>query len=238
MDVEATVIKTTSVVGGRLLRWPDVGKKPWKTWTVGAVLLAVAGLAGTANAQDQSPLSARERARLSEGELVVRETEEVRGTLHLIGGTSFQVVDLPAGAVWRAVQDVERFRHMLPQVAESQEVSRNGSTRVVKLRHRMGPANASYHLRMTYQRINDRDRVVIFQLDDSRPSALRAGWGFFRVRPWAQGKTILSFGVMVDVGDNFFTDVAKPKIHEWILKIPLTLKQYVEGRGRERYAGR
>jgi hypothetical protein len=53
----------------------------------------------------RSALTDAERAQLDRGSIVLRRVRERRGPLTLIGGTSFQVVDLPPRAVWRALHD-------------------------------------------------------------------------------------------------------------------------------------
>jgi len=93
--------------------------------------------------------------------------------------------------------------------------------------------DVDYCLRMTYQ---ESDGLVLFQLDDSRPHDIRAGWGYIRIRPWSEGRTLVSFGVLVDVGGGVIAGLVRPTFQEWLLKIPLTMKWYVEGSGRSRYA--
>ncbi len=182
----------------------------------------------------RKPLTSAEKRKLSKGELVVRPTKEKRGPLKLLGGASWQVIDLPAEAVWRAVLDVYRYRHMLPKVSESRVIGGQPSAKLAFIRHHYGPVDVSYRLRLMFQ---ESDRVMMFQLDDRHPHSIRAGWGFMRVRAYGNGKSVLSFGVMVDVGPGVLGNVVGARIHEWILKIPRTMKKYVEGRGRTRYAG-
>lgn len=201
------------------------------------VLLALA--APTANpvvrAQVDSALSATDRARLARGETVARPVEERRGPFRLMGGTSFQVIDLPPEAVWQALNDhPSRLRHMLPQVRRARQVESQGAVRVLRFEHHVGVVEASYALRFEYY---PSQKTLLFRLDDARDNDLRAAWGYLRLRPWGDGtQTLVSFGAMVDIGDGLITGVVRPTVHEWVLKIPLTLKWYVEGRGRQRYA--
>lgn len=198
------------------------------------VLTALSGLSPVSgSAQLGSPLTAAERARLDEGEYVARPTTERRQGLQLTGGTSFQVLDLPPDAAWRAIQDVGQYTHMVPKVSESTLVESSANTKYVYIRHSFGPVDASYTIRMDFQASN---HVAIFRLDESRPHDIRAGWGFFRVRPWSGGRSLLSFGIYVDPGPGLLRGVLSSTFHEWVLKVPYTFRRFVEGRGHERYA--
>jgi len=123
---------------------------------------------------------------------------------------------------------------MLPQVAETRIVGGPRSARTVLVRHRYGPIEARYHLRMIY---NEAGRAISFELDRSRDNDIDAGWGYLRIRAWGQDRTLISFGVLVDA-DGVVASVVQSQVREWILRIPSTIKGYVEGRGRERYASR
>lgn len=182
----------------------------------------------------RTPLSEAERGRLDRGSIILRRVQERRGPLTLIGGTSFQVVDLPPSAVWRALHDdADHLRHMLPQVHDARLLRAEENIRVIHFEHRVGVVRASYAMRFQY---DDSQKAVLFQLDESRPHSIRAGWGFLRVRRWGENQTLVSYGAMVDVGEGLLSGLVRPTLHEWILKIPWTLKQYVEGAGRSRYA--
>jgi hypothetical protein len=56
------------------------------------------------------------------------------------------------------------------------------------------------------------------------------------VRPFQNGRAILTFGILADVGTGLLAGVARPQIHEWMLRVPEIIKGYVEGSGRSRYA--
>jgi len=197
------------------------------------IALGLFGASAPASAQLSAPLTASERARLEAGETVSRPQHQRRGDMQLIGGASFQVIDLPRDAIWRALSDPRAYRHMLPQVQSSEQVAQVATTRTIRLHHHRGVIDVNYCLQMTFQ---ERDGLVLFQLDDSRPHDIRAGWGYIRVHPWSEGRTLVSFGVLVDVGEGLLAGLVRPTFQEWLLKIPLTMKWYVEGSGRSRYA--
>ena len=102
-----------------------------------ALAVALAYMApSAANAQGQMrrPLNRAEQARLNQGRVVVREATERRGPLRLFGGTSYIVVDMPVADAWRIINDDSRqYRHMLPQVHSTREVSRNGNLSLIHI---------------------------------------------------------------------------------------------------------
>lgn len=194
-----------------------------------AFLLGVAALIGAdvVHAQDLSrPLSAQERTQLGAGELVARETVERRGRLQLIGGTSYQVIDRPVEEVWQTLTGPSAdYRHMLPQVRRARELQRNGNERLIQFTHRVGPVRIGYALRFDFQ---PERKVIVFRLDEDQPHDIRAAWGFVRVRRWGQNKTLISFGAMVDIGTGVLSSAVLPTVHEWVLKIPWTIRRHVE----------
>jgi hypothetical protein len=194
--------------------------------------LALLGWTAVAHAQLDDELTHGDRDRLTRGELIVRQTAERRGPLLLIGGTSFQVVDVAPELAWRALHDAGRFGEMLPGASESRQTFHRGNDRGVFVRHGRGAITAAYRLRLNYI---EPSRVVMFQVDDSAPGALRAGWGFLRVQRFGSNQTLLSFGVLADVGDGMLAGALRPRVHDWMLRVPQTMKRFLEGDGQELY---
>ncbi|KPK51231.1 MAG: hypothetical protein AMJ63_13015, partial [Myxococcales bacterium SG8_38_1] len=57
---------------------------------------------------------------------------------------------------------------------------------------------------------------------------IRAGWGFIRVRPYKNDRTLVSFGALVDIGDGVFVSIVRPAVRKDLLRIPHFLKQHLE----------
>lgn len=187
------------------------------------------GVATAVAAPKPAPLTAAERVRLSAGELVVRSKIERRGSLRLVGGTSWQVIDAPPSVVWQAVLDTPHYHRMLPRVERAKVVAKGARQRTVFLEHAAGPISASYFLKVrTYPERWD----VTFVLDDTRPHSVRAAWGFYSIRAYGDGKTLLAYGAMVDVGDGVLAALARNKVQQWTLRVPALIKRFVENSGR------
>ena len=56
------------------------------------------------------------------------------------------------------------------------------------------------------------------------------------MRPYADGKkTLLAYGVMADLDVGGIGAFLRDHMHEWLLKVPWTVKRFVEGSGRYIY---
>jgi hypothetical protein len=204
-----------------------------------ALALALAALSTIAPApvvaqQDRAPrgFTAAEKARLGRGELVRRMVSKRRGSLTLVGGSAWQVIDAPPDAVFRALSDVPRYPRMLPRVSRARVVSSRGNQKVLMIQHDYGVADPRYYLRT---RFYPERRDITFTLDDSRQNSLRAAWGFFTVRPYGRNRTLLAYGCMADVGDGVVSGFLRSTVHDWMMRVPNTIMRFVEGSGRRRY---
>jgi ribosome-associated toxin RatA of RatAB toxin-antitoxin module len=170
---------------------------------------------------------------LASGGLVSRPQAERRGTLDLIGGTSYQVIDAPLRVVWSALLDTQYYPRMMPQVAEARLVEEADDHRTVFIRQGAGLLERAYYLTV---RVSEGQRDISFRVDERRPHDLRAAWGFYQLRPYAEGnKTLLSYGVMADLNVGVLGSWFRDDVQEWLLKVPWTVKRFVEGSGRHIY---
>lgn len=220
-----------SLASARLHR--DRGLAVGRVRQVFSAVLAVALLGSAASAGTGRDLSTQERASLDAGALVSRPQAERRGSLDLIGGTSYQVIDAPVRVVWRALLDTQYYPRMMPQVLEARVVAAEAAERTVFMRQGAGPLERAYYLSV---RMNEAQGDITFRVDDRRPHDLRAAWGFYNVRPYADGtKTLLAYGVMADFNVGVLGSWFRDDVHEWMLKVPWTVKRFVEGSGRHIY---
>jgi ribosome-associated toxin RatA of RatAB toxin-antitoxin module len=190
---------------------------------------AAAGIGGSAFSDD-------EWRKLEAGELVARKQSTKRNGLELMGGSSWQVIDAPPDIVFSALLDTHRYPKMMPQVLEAKLVATRESERTVFVRQgQKGVAEKRYYLRVN---VDEQKRDITFAVDDKRPHDLRAAWGFYTVRPFKGGKTLLAYGIMADLGGGLLSNVFGDEIHEWMLKTPWMVKRFVESGGANLYAAR
>lgn len=192
-------------------------------------------LAGTPSLAESEAggLTAEDKQLLASGQLVMKPKNEQRGSLKLFGGQSWQVVDVPVETAWRAMEDLPSYKRIIPLATESNVKGQNGDEIDLAIRQQWGPVDISYVLQTT---LDPEKRVMMFRLDHSQGHEIRAGWGFLRARPWKGGKTLVSFGAMVDIGDGVLVSIIRPAVRKDLLRIPVKFKGYVEGEGRELYA--
>ncbi|MFW6050493.1 MAG: hypothetical protein ACODAU_04925 [Myxococcota bacterium] len=187
---------------------------------------AIAVLApGVVHAGLGDDFKAAERIQLRRGKLVTRPTEEQRGQLRLVGGMSWQVVDEPVHAVQALLGKPSEYEHLLPGVSSLREVKSSGPFRTVRICHARGRVEGCYHANM---RFANEGRNVFFQLDPSQDNDLRAGWGFLRISKYGRSKTLVAWGVMADFGKGILAGLMRPRVREWMLKVPTTIKKHVE----------
>jgi len=202
----------------------------------GWALLALAWLAIPARAVADEPSDAQfsreELARLGRGELVARPLTE-RGAIGvMVGGTSWQVIDASPEVVLQALLDTRHYQRRLPQVSEARLVRDDGDARTVFVKHRGLIVKPSYYIALQV----DRDqRGLKFHVDESKPRSIARASGFYALRPYAGHRTLLVYGVMADLGDGLLTAIVRGSVHEWMLKVPLLVKRFVEGSGRYLY---
>lgn len=182
-------------------------------------------------AQERGAFNDAERRVLQDGRLVAHRRTERRGNLIHFGGTSFQTVDRPIAEVWRAVRNPSIYRNLLPQVESVRVVARGDDQAVVRVEHAYGMISAAYHLRL---RFSERTRDVSFDLDASRPNDVRSARGFLTLSEWPDdpSRTLVSWGILAAVDDGFVGGLVRPQLHAWMLRVPTTMRSYLQGRGR------
>ena len=189
----------------------------------------------SASAGRAREFSAQERQQLQAGELVQRPASQRRGDLELTGGASWQVIDASPEVVWQALLDTQHYPRMMPRVLEARVVGSSGRGRTVFMRQGAeGWVEKRYFLKV---RVDEQRRDITFTIDDQRPHDLRAAWGFYTVRPYGQGQTLLAYGVMADLGGGVLESLVRDSVQEWMLKTPWMIKRFVEGSGRYIYSG-
>jgi ribosome-associated toxin RatA of RatAB toxin-antitoxin module len=185
-----------------------------------------------AQANKTSGFTKEEKNRLMNGQLVVRPTTKRRGSWKLIGGSSWQVIDSPPRVVWKALLDIQYYHRMLPRIIEVHRVVTKPSHLLIHVKQGTKFFHVTYYLNLN---INSDRRDISFNVDENRPHTLRAGWGFYTVRPFGGDKTVLAYGVMADIGDSIFLSLVQDSVHEWMLKVPQMIKKFIEGSGRYIY---
>jgi ribosome-associated toxin RatA of RatAB toxin-antitoxin module len=194
-----------------------------------AALLVVAY--GARAELDSGQLTSEELGRLNAGALVQRPATRMHGGVKLMGGSSWQLINASPDVVWRALLDTQYYHRMMPQVLEAKLIAEQADQRTVFMRQgAAGLIETTYYLNV---KVDAARRGIRFSVDDRRPhDIVEAVWGFYSVRPHADGKTLLAYGVMADIRGGILASVMRSTMHEWMLRTPWMIKRFVEGSGR------
>ena len=177
-------------------------------------------------------LTDEDKKLLVAGELVIKQKNEQRGSFKLIGGQSWQIVNVPIDVAWQALTDLPQYKQFIPLATESDVQHQAGNEADLAMRQQWGPIDVRYVFQTTLE--PDRHSVV-FRVDHSQDHDIRAGWGFMRVRRFKGDRTLVSFGALVDIGDGVFVSIIRPAVRRDLLRIPYHFKRHIEGEGRALY---
>jgi len=192
-------------------------------------LLLAAPLPLCAAEPGSSPaLSRHERNALDAGVLVSRALRFSDSGGRYVGGVSYQVIDVRPELVLAALSDVANWPEALPRTKSARLVAaaeRDGLSRVELVQ---GGALVD----ATYTVVLDKadDETIRFWLDPSRPHDIRDVWGFFRVKPLPGGRSLITVGAALDLGEGLARMLFEDKIAKMLLHAPTKIRQFVEPR--------
>jgi hypothetical protein len=168
-----------------------------------------------------SALSGLEKARLAEGESIVEPATLLRDDHRFVGGVTYRVVDADAARLSQIIRSPERWRELLPRVSDVRlgRIDEHGRGHV-RLTHSFGPFTGSYSVVIAF---TDRGRSARFWIDKTEDNALSDGWGFMRLTPLPGGKTLVTWGVLFDLGDGVTRSLFESKIQRLALEFPRRL---------------
>ncbi|MBI2393159.1 MAG: SRPBCC family protein [Deltaproteobacteria bacterium] len=166
-------------------------------------------------------LSALEKARLAQGESVVEPTTYARHGGRYVGGVAYRIVDADAQHLSSIVRSPKRWRELLPKVTDVELGGIDAQGRGhVRLTHGVGPFSGSYSILIAF---SEKGQHARFWVDRSQENDIADGWGFIRLTPLPLGKTLVTWGVLVDVGDGLFRTLFEGKIQRSALDFPRRL---------------
>jgi hypothetical protein len=192
-----------------------------------AVMLA----ASSAHADGLSP---DETARLFRGEAVSRTQQLDRGSRHYVGGVTYEIVDAAPAELSTLLDDVSSWRRFLPKAREATRVGAVQGDSLVEITHGSSLIQVAYTLQV------HRDAEgVRFWLDRDRAHDIEDAWGYMRATPMPHGRTLLTWGILVDMGPGLLRDLFQDKVQAQALGVPDRVRDVVyERAARGRRAAR
>jgi hypothetical protein len=167
-------------------------------------------------------LSGAERLRLLHGDSVARNQALHIGERKYVGGVSYVILDEAVENVSRLLADVDVWKRLLPQTRSAKRVGNAGQDALVEL------TSGTVFLQATYtMRLRREGEGVKFWLDRSRHHDVEDAWGFLRVEPMADGRSLVTYGVLIDVGSGIARDLFEGPVHELAMSVPDHLRNLV-----------
>lgn len=178
-------------------------------------------------------LSRAERGALLAGEVVSRPLRFETESGSYRGGVSYSVVHAPAAAVLSALSNVETLPQALPHTTSARLIDAHGGLARVELVHGDG-TTYTVHIERSASRAT---RFAIpdggelrFWLDPSRPHDISDVFGFFRVEPFGDGKSLVTVAAALDLGPGLTSLFFGDAVQRSLLSTPGRIRVYVEPR--------
>lgn len=192
-----------------------------------AAFVFVTGLlAGSeARAENNGPLTRGEQTRLDRHETVTREQTLERGDRRYIGGVTYTVIDAAPSEVAALLDDAEMLRRVLPRTKAAHFTGQLGGDRLLEVTQGNSLVEATYTVRIKRDPSEAR-----FWLEPSLPHGIEDAWGFFRWQSWGETQTLLTYGVLVDVGPGIVRDLFEDRFRAALLSVPQHVRRQLAER--------
>jgi hypothetical protein len=182
-----------------------------------ALLVSAARVASSSDARSDG-LSVAETESLLRGTTIVRPIQLERAGRRYVGGVSYVVVDAAVERVAGLLGDVGSWQRILPKTRAADVVGSAGDDDLVLVTHGTALLQASYTMR-----VHREGRLVRFWMDPGRRHDIEDAWGFLRVEPLGDeqsGQTVLTYGVLVDLGPGLLRDLFEDRVRQLALTVP------------------
>jgi hypothetical protein len=173
-------------------------------------------------------LSARDLEAVSADRLVVKHSVLFRGGRKYVGGVSFQTVRAPPELVLDTIFSTQAALEWMPQTLSARAVGGSGDDLTVRFEQGEEPFVATHTLHIWRD-----DLAIRWQLDPRHPHDIADVWGFLSATPFDAERSLLTLGILLDLGDGVVRAFAEPDIQRTVLGTPETIKTYVEARAAQ-----
>jgi hypothetical protein len=178
-------------------------------------LAIVAALVCAGGSVRADSLSAPEIERLYRGQTVARTQTLERGGRRYVGGVTYALLDADADDVSRLFDSVDAWRRVLPEIRSARAVGTAGDDALIEVTHGNALLQVGYTMRV------HRDaRSARFRLEPRRKHDIEDVWGFLRAEPLDSGRTLLTYGVLIDMGPGLLRDLFESRVRETALTLP------------------
>lgn len=178
-----------------------------------------------ARAPTKQTLTAGEQGALHAGRMVSRPLSFEQAGGRYVGGVSYQVVDAEPEVVLAALSDVANWPDALPRTKSARLLdSANGLSRVELVQ-----GGSFLDARYTVMLERADTETIRFWMDPSEPHDIRDVWGFFRVKALPGGRSLITVGAALDLGDGL-PRLFEDKVARMMLRAPRQIRDFVQPR--------
>lgn len=171
-------------------------------------------------------LSPGETQRLERGETIVRSQTIEHGPRHYVGGVTYTVVDGASQDLGPMLDDVAVWRRIVPKTRSARRVGSTGRDVLVEMTSGTALVQATYTMR-----VHREGPLVRFWVEPTRRHDIEDAWGFVRAEPIAEHRTLVTYGVLVNLGPGIVRDLFEARVRDLALSVPDRLRGFVLERG-------
>jgi hypothetical protein len=175
-------------------------------------------------------LSGADAERLETGATVTRTQTLERGDRRYVGGVTYTVIDARPGDLERLLADVKDWQRFLPKTKDARRVGTAGGDPLVEVTHGSSLLQVSYTVR-----VHREGDVLRFWMDPSRPHDIEDVWGFFRTQPIQHDRTLVTYGILIDMGPGVLRNLFENRVRELALTVPQRVRGLLLERGTSAY---
>jgi hypothetical protein len=185
-------------------------------------LVATAAFVLTGSVARADGLSLAENEHLARGATVARAQQMQRAERRYVGGVTYTILDARIDDLASLLDDVRSWRRFLPKTRDARPVGSAGADALVEVTHGSALVRVAYTLR-----VHREGNVVRFWMDPSRSHDIEDAWGFFRAEPMPDGRTLMTYGILIDMGGGLLRDMFEGRVQELALEVPDRVRDVV-----------
>jgi hypothetical protein len=182
---------------------------------IALALAAWFGVLLTASGTRADGLTRAEVDRLARAETVVRTESIERHGRRYVGGVAYAILDASPADLEALLVNDEAWRRIMPKTRAARRVGTEGGDALVEMTHGTPLLHATYTIRVRHEAHN-----VRFWLDPRRPHDIEDAWGFLRAVARPDGRTLVTYGVLIDMGPGLFRDMFEERVRAEALTVP------------------
>lgn len=171
----------------------------------------------------QAPLSVDEREALERGVLIPRRMRFTGEGKEYVGGVAYQLVRATPAQVLGSLEHSHNLEHVFPVTKEVTEVARRQGVKSLRVTHGKGFVTVAYTVDVTRD-----DEAYRFWMDGEQHHDIRDVWGYLRVTPYDDERSLITVGVALDLGPGIVRTLFESSVRDGMLSTAGRIRTFVE----------